>query len=120
VAQGRRRWGVRLSAPAEHHYTAILQWTAEQFGRRPAAVYRDTLIGALSALADDPFTPDSHPRDDVHTGLRSIHVARRGRRGRHVILYRLTGQRTIDIPRILHDSMDLGRHIPDDLAPGES
>ena len=64
MAQRRRRWRVRLSEPAEHDYVAILQWTAEQFGRRQASVYRGTLIGALIALADDPFAPDSRPRDD--------------------------------------------------------
>jgi toxin ParE1/3/4 len=120
VAQRGRRWRVRLSEPAEHDYVAILQWTAEQFGRRQASVYRETLIGALIALADDPFAPDSHPREDIQPSLRSLHVARNQRRGRHLILYRLAGQRTIDILRILHDSMDVGRHIPDDPTPSGS
>ena len=120
MAQRRRRWRVRLSEPAEHDYVAILQWTAEQFGRRQASVYRQTLIAALSTLAEDPFAPDSHPRDEIHPGLRSLHIARHGRRGRHLILYRLSGQGTIDIVRILPDSMDVGRHVPDDLAPGGS
>jgi toxin ParE1/3/4 len=118
VAQ--RRWRVRLSEPAEHDYVAILQWTAEQFGRRHASVYRQTLIGALIALADDPFVSDSHAREDIQSGLRSLHVARQDRRGRHLILYRTTGQRTIDIVRILHDSIDVGWHVLDDPAPGES
>jgi plasmid stabilization system protein ParE len=52
--------------------------------------------------------------------LWSLHVAGPDRRGRHVILYRLTGQRTIDILRILHHSMDLGRHIAEDLETGQS
>jgi toxin ParE1/3/4 len=120
VAQRRRRWRIRLSQPAEHDFLAILQWTAEQFGRRQASVYRQTLIAALGALSADPFVPDSHARDEIQPGLRSLHVARNQRRGRHLIIYRLAGQRTIDILRILHESMDVGRHVPDQPAPGGS
>jgi toxin ParE1/3/4 len=120
VAQRRRRWRIRLSQPAEHDFVAILHWTAEQFGRQQAAVYSQTLIDALSALSADQFVPDSHARDEIQPGLRSLHVARNQRRGRHLMLYRLAGQRTIDILRILHDSMDVGRHVPDDPAPGGS
>jgi toxin ParE1/3/4 len=120
VAQRRRRWRIRLSRPAEHDFVAILQWTAEQFGRRQAAVYRQTLIAALGAVSTDPFVPDSHARDEIQPGLRSLHVARNQRRRRHLILYRLAGQRTIDILRILHDLMDVGRHVPDQPAPGGS
>lgn len=45
-------------------------------------------------------------------------IARHGRRGRHLVLYRLSDQGTINFVRILHHSMDIGRHVPDDLAPG--
>lgn len=99
---------------------AILQWTTDQFGGRQASVYGRTLIDALSALSVDPFVADSHARDEIQQGLRSLHIARHGRRGRHLILYRTAGQRTIDILRILHDSMEIGRHVPDDLALGGS
>jgi toxin ParE1/3/4 len=95
---------------------AILQWTAEQFGRRRASIYRETLIDALSALSADPFVTDSHARDEIRPGLRTIHVARHGRRGRHFVLYRISGRGTIDILRILHDSMDIGLHVPDDTG----
>ena len=98
---------------------AILQWAAEQFGRRQASVYRQTLIVALGALSADPFVPDSHARDEIQPGLRSLHVARNQHRGR-LIRYRLAGQRTIDILRILHESMDVGRHVPDNSASGGS
>ena len=119
MAQRRRRWRVRLSQPDERDFLAILDWTAEQFGWRQASVHRQTLITALSALSDDPLVPDSHPRDDIQPGLRSLHVARRGGRARHLILYRISDQRTVDILRILHESMDIGRHVPDNPAPGE-
>jgi toxin ParE1/3/4 len=105
------RWRIRLSQLAERDFIAILEWTLEQFGRRQFATYRRTLIQALTALADDPLLPDSRARDEIVPGLRSLHVARRGRRGRHIVLYRTRRPDIIEIVRILHDSMDLGQHI---------
>ena len=43
-----------------------------------------------------------------------LHVARRGRQGRHFVLYRADSQAetpVIDVLRLLHDSMDLPRHV---------
>ena len=51
-------------------------------------------------------------------GLRTLHVARHGRRGSHFLMYRVAPKFTIEIVRILHESMDLGRHLPS--APDES
>jgi hypothetical protein len=34
------------------------------------------------------------------------------RRARHVLLYQVTADREIRVVRILHDSMDLARHLP--------
>ncbi|HEY7248071.1 MAG TPA: hypothetical protein VH678_29765 [Xanthobacteraceae bacterium] len=45
-------------------------------------------------------------------GLRTLHIARHGRRGRHLLMYRVAAERTIEIARIRHDSMDLSRHLP--------
>ena len=74
-----------------------------------------TLIAVLTSLHDGPYLPDSAPRDEIHPGLRSLHVARQGRRGRHFVLYRGNEVGSVDIVRILHDTMDLVRHLPSDL-----
>ncbi len=50
--------------------------------------------------------------DVLRDGLRSLHVARRGRRGRHFIMYRASADDTIEVVRILHDGMDLAAHVP--------
>jgi toxin ParE1/3/4 len=107
-----RYWRVRLSESAERDFLGIVQWTAENFGRRQALVYRRTLIAALTSLHDGPYLPDSRARDEIQPGLRSVHVARQGRRGRHFVLYRSNEVGTVDIVRILHDTMDLARHLP--------
>lgn len=50
--------------------------------------------------------------NEIMPGLRTLHVARHGRRRRHFLLYRIVKGRTIEIGRILHDQMDLQLHVP--------
>ncbi|MGP9811629.1 type II toxin-antitoxin system RelE/ParE family toxin [Rhodopseudomonas sp. NSM] len=109
-----RRWRVRLGAPAEVDFANIVKWTTETFGTKQARVYRDTLIQAIGELAEGPHLAGSKARDDIMSGLRTLHVARRGRHGRHFLMYRTAPDGMIDIVRILHDRMDLERHIPSD------
>jgi toxin ParE1/3/4 len=107
-----RKWRVRLSAVAELDFANILKWTTENFGARQSRVYRDILVQAITELADGPEVAGSKARDEVMQSLRTLHVARHGRRGRHFILYRAVEGRVIEIGRILHDQMDLQRHLP--------
>jgi len=112
-----RQWRVRLGAVAEIDFANILKWTAEKFGARQAAIYRDTLVQAIGELAKGPDVPGSRARNEIMPGLRTLHVARHGRRGRHFLLYRAVEDGIIEIGRILHDQMDLKRHLP--FPPGE-
>jgi toxin ParE1/3/4 len=105
-------WRVRLSETAERDFVTIVDWTMVTFGRRQAMVYRRTLIAALTALHYGPYLPDSRARGEIRAGLRSLHVARQGRRGRHFILYRAEEEGAVEIVRILHDAMDLASHAP--------
>ena len=113
-----RRWRVRLGAAAEVDFANILKWTAENFGARQSRVYRDTLVKAIGELAGGPDAADSKARDDIMAGLRTLHIARRGHRGSHFLMYRAAPNSTIEIVRILHHRMDLRRHVPS--APDES
>jgi toxin ParE1/3/4 len=107
-----RAWRVRLGAPAELDFAAILRWTTAEFGAPQSRRYRDTIIAAIGELANGPEAAGSRARDEIRRGLRTLHVARHGRRGSHFLLYRLAPGRTVEIVRILHDRMDLPRHIP--------
>lgn len=51
-------------------------------------------------------------RDDIAAGVCTLHVARRRRRGRHLLVYEQGAAQEIRVLRILHDSMDLTRHLP--------
>jgi toxin ParE1/3/4 len=104
-------WRVRLGSEAEKDFTRILAYTLEAFGARQAHIYRDVLVDAISALAQGPDTLGSTASDEVRPGLRRLHVARRGHKGRHFILYRAAEGDVIEVLRILHDAMDLARHV---------
>ena len=106
-----RRWRVRLGAAAEVDFANILKWTAENFGARQSRAYRDTLVQTIGELADGPDVAGSAARDEIMAGLRTLHVARGGRRGSHFLMYRARPNGTIEIVRILHERMDLQRHV---------
>jgi toxin ParE1/3/4 len=89
-----------------------------EFWRATITRYRDTLVEAIGELAEGPDVAGSKARDEIMPGLRTLQVARRGRRGSHFLIYRAAPKSTIEIIRILHDRMDLKRHAP--LPPDES
>lgn len=108
-----RIWRVRLGAAAELDFANILKWTTENFGARQSRVYRDTLLQTIGELADGPDVVGSRTRDEILPGLRTLHVARHGRRGSHFLMYRIARRGRIEIVRILHNRMDIQRHIPE-------
>ena len=110
----RRRWAVRLTAAAEADFEQIVRWTAEQFGARQAQAYARTMSLAIEALSQGPEVLGVTARDDIAPGLRSLHVARGGRKGRHLVFFRARSAdetAVIEVLRVLHDAMDLPRHL---------
>lgn len=102
---------IRLTQSAEADIAAILAWTREHFGTRQADIYARTLAMTLADLTQGPDVPGAKTRDDLAPGIRLLPVARRGRRGRHLVVFRIGGKHRIDVLRILHDSMDIERHV---------
>ncbi|TVQ96098.1 MAG: type II toxin-antitoxin system RelE/ParE family toxin [Desulfovibrionales bacterium] len=105
------RWTLRLAQKADQDMAEIIAWTVEHFGSRQAVMYAETLTMALEALFDGTGIIGARRRDDIQPGVSLLHVARQGRRGRHVIVFRPGNGRVIDVLRILHDSMDIERHL---------
>jgi len=108
-------WPVRLAAAAEADFQEILEWTVERFGEAQARAYAQTLTAALEALAAGPATAGVKARGDIAEGLYTLHVGRRGRKGRHFVVFRIgrdQGREVIEVLRLLHDAMDLPRHLP--------
>ncbi len=106
---------VRLTAAAEADFEEILRWTLAQFGEAQARAYAETLASALEGLAAGPTVAGARKRNDIARGLFTFHVARKGRKGRHFVMFRIghdQGREVIEVLRLLHDAMDLQRHLP--------
>ncbi len=116
-----RPWRVRLATAAEIDFQNVLGWTVERFGEAQARVYAKTLSTALEALVAGPSVSGAKARDDIARGVFTLHVARHGRKGRHFVVFRIGRDEAgeiIDVLRLLHDSMDLPRHVPPADEPG--
>lgn len=115
MTERKRRWTVRLSAAAASDFEHIIDWTIEHFGESQALAYSETLSLAIEALTDGSSVAGAKQRDEILKGLYSLHVARQGRKGSHFVIFRVAANGdAIEVLRLLHDSMDLPRH----LAPG--
>lgn len=115
MTAGRRVWPVRLAAAAETDFENIVRWTAEHFGRAQAGEHARTLSVAMEALSAGPVASGAKARDDIAKGVFTLHVARHGRRGRHFVVFRISrieGREVVDALRLLHDAMDVPRHVP--------
>jgi toxin ParE1/3/4 len=108
----RSNWRIRLGREAERDFVLILHYTKDNFGERQAEAYRAALLEAIAALDKGPDVPGSAAREEIQPGLRSFHIARKGRPGRHFVMYRVAPGDVMEIVRILYDAMDLARHVP--------
>jgi toxin ParE1/3/4 len=111
---GKAAWRIRLAAAAEADFENILLWTEEKFGAKQARIYAKTLALALETLTAGPNATRAPRRDDIGKGVHTLHVARRGRKGHHFVAFRIGRDEhgdVIDVLRLLHDAMDLPRHV---------
>ncbi|UUO06689.1 type II toxin-antitoxin system RelE/ParE family toxin [Blastopirellula sp. J2-11] len=112
----------RISVIAEQDIEAILRWTQEQFGEQGRLRYEALLIEAILDIADDPERTGVRLRPELWPGAFSYHLyfsrnhiastIERIRRPRHFLLCRYAETGDLEIARVLHDSMDLDRHLP--------
>lgn len=113
-----------LSIAAECDIETILAHTHEQFGEMARLRYEALLVRAISDIADEPQRAGSHARPELIDGARTYHIffSRRAveaslgrvKHPRHFLLYRVRSDGCVEVARVLHDSMDLSQHLPDD------
>ena len=118
---------LRLSDEAQGDVEAILAWTHGQFGEEIRLRYEELLVQAFLDLANDPARPGTLERPELakgaftyhlrHSRDRVSHSVGRIRKPRHFLLYRVAADGFLEIGRVLHDSMDLARHLPSDYPP---
>lgn len=122
----------RLSPQAERDIEAILAWTHAEFGPKARLRYEALLTRAILDLASSPERAGSHDRPEIAPSARTYHLrhgrdrvkksACRVQRPRHFLLDRVNDDNQVEIARVLHDGMDLRRHLPEDYQtpePGE-
>ena len=105
-------WVVRTGAAANMDFKNIVRWTAAKFGPIQARTYSQNIDAALQDLRAGPDILGSKALGDFAPGVHTLHVARKGR---HFIVFRAHStqrEKVIDVLRLLHDSMDLARHLP--------
>ncbi len=103
-------WRVQLTDRAEVDLISIKIWTTEKFGASQAAKYLEVITSALEDLMTGPEPIGSMSREEIGPNIRSLHVHRRGNKGRHLLVFKEARNQTIEILRLLHDSMDLTHH----------
>lgn len=117
-----------LTPAARQDIRDISRWSELKFGKEAAVRYRTLLMQALRDLEADPGRSGSRERPELLvSGARTYHLSlsrtRAGQPGvkrpRHFILYRSTAPGFIEIARILHDSSDLIRHLPESYQDEE-
>lgn len=108
----RVKWTLHSTPSADRDVISILRWTNQTFGTRQRQIYETTLLSALHALREDPNIIGVKKRDDLALGVYTLHIARNGRKGRHFIVFRVNeAKHSIEVLRLLHDSMDLEAHV---------
>ena len=115
----------RLSDAAEEDVIKVLAWTHEQFGEAARQRYESLIVAALRDVATQPDRPGSIARTELGVGVRSWHLrlsrdhAATGtsvvRRPRHFLIYRVEPALVV-VGRLLHDSMELARHMDPDTS----
>jgi toxin ParE1/3/4 len=91
-----------LGERAEADLAEIWRYTAQQWTVAQADKYYRMIVAALETLAANPEI--GRQRDDVRSGYRRYDA------GAHVVFYRVV-RNDIEIVRVLHQNMDVERHL---------
>ena len=103
------RWQVVVTDPARGDIRAALHRTRDEFGTGQAERYRAAIRAALQRLRAGPSVPGSRPVHPSRPGLRKLHLSGRAR---HVLIFRQGEGHVLFVVRVLHDAMDVIRHLP--------
>lgn len=111
---------LHITGPARRDIAAIIRWSLEHFGEAASRRYESLIFQAFRDLQADPTRLGSKERSDLTVpGVRTYHLALSRAPGigvkapRHFVLYRQRRDGKVEIARILHDSRELARHLPE-------
>lgn len=125
-----RATSIRIAPGATRDIEHILAWTQEHFGESGRRHYEILIAQAIRDIRDDPHRPGCVDRSEWFPGAVSYHLAfsrrrvndpaQRVVRPRHFIVFRWADDGILEVGRVLHESMDPPRHLPDEIEePGD-
>lgn len=104
----------------------VLRWSREEWGEQASTRYEALLARAILDITSNPDLPGSSGRPEIAPTARTYHLADsrthvpkltgRVKRPRHILLYRTRPEDVVEIGRVLHESMDLAEHLPDEYG----
>ena len=113
-----------ISPVAERDLESILVWTQEHFGEQARLCYEALLAQGIADVAKEPDRGGSHHRPEIADAARTYHLWHsrnpvpvadgRVKNPRQFHLYRTRSDGRVEIGRVLHDSTDLERQLPED------
>ena len=77
--------------------------TADRWDVDQAEEYLRELQRGIERAAANPLV--GRPCDEIRTGYRTLAV------GSHMLFYRVTAEGVVDVVRVLHQRMDVDRHL---------
>ncbi|HVC92474.1 MAG TPA: type II toxin-antitoxin system RelE/ParE family toxin [Pirellulales bacterium] len=114
-----------IAPAAEEDIASILSWTHAQFGEQARLRYEALLTQAIMDVVDSPDLRGGANRPEIAPAAKTYHLfhsrnhvgakSARVKAPRHFLLYRTRTDGLVEIGRVLHDSMDLNEHIPEDF-----
>jgi toxin ParE1/3/4 len=113
---------LEVTQAAADDITDVLDYSAGQFGDIARRRYEALITTGLKDVQADPRRPTSVDRPELDQGVRIYHLRHCRRRAaaqhgevsspRHLLVYEMPSADVVRIIRVLHDAMELERHIP--------
>lgn len=116
----------RISTSAQADIVDMLAWTQEKFGELARLRYERLLVTAMRDIAAEPQRIGTIERPELgnnvcsyhlrHSRERAMHESGIVRQPRHLLLFRFARADLIGIGRVLHDAMEIERHLPENYG----
>lgn len=116
---------VKLSPQAADDIEEILNRTVATYGELATQRYEQLLVQSLDDLAENPHRAGSTLRPEISSIAYTYHLIHsrlnvrssigQVKRPRHCVLFRIRTDGIVEVGRVLHDSMAIELHVPDDF-----
>jgi toxin ParE1/3/4 len=113
---------LHLALAARVDIAGVLAWSEQNFGAAARLRYERLISVALADVAADPTGLGASIRPELGDSVFSRHLrasrehAREPggavKRPRHFLIYRVPAADLVVVGRLLHDAMELSRHLP--------